>query len=251
LLQRLRQPAAHLVQHPGESALRAASELRPATEPAHVLGRAVGHTPRRDLADSGSRDRNPRQRRAGLRLPDEQRRRAGPRPAQCQRPRQPHEGFVRPVPVAAARRLGLRLRLRQRGDRQNTAVGIGNTNAPLAPNNPIPADRPFHSLSYPDINYTIMRPAALPPSLYTDPQLPTPPPSSPPLTTAWPPSSYPGTLIGDPGVRNPLIYEGYLTAASASPVGTTPASTPASQLLVPPAIPVRRLFQPPDASHPP
>src|SRR5208282_956716 len=147
-------------------------------------------------------------------LPDEQRRRAGPRPAQCQRPRQPHEGFVRPVPVAAARRLGLRLRLRQRGDRQNTAVGIGNTNAPLAPNNPIPADRPFHSLSYPDINYTIMRPAALPPSLYTDPQLPTPPPSS-------------------------------------SPVGTTPASTPASQLLVPPAIPVRRLFQPPDASPPP
>ena len=34
---------------------------------------------------------------------------------------------------------------------------------------PIPADRPFHSLSYPDIDYTIMRPAALPPSAYTDP----------------------------------------------------------------------------------
>ncbi len=31
---------------------------------------------------------------------------------------------------------------------------------------PIPADRPFHSLSYPDIDYTIMRPAALPPSTY-------------------------------------------------------------------------------------
>ena len=31
----------------------------------------------------------------------------------------------------------------------------------------IPADRPFHSLSYPDIDYTIMRPAALPPSLST------------------------------------------------------------------------------------
>jgi len=134
---------------------------------------------------------------------------------------------------------------------QSTAVSIGNTNAPAAPNNPIPADRPFHSLSYPDINYTIMRPAALPPSPYTDPQAMNPPPTSPPLTAAWPPTSYPGTLIADPGVRNPLIYEGYLTAASASPVGTTPASIPASQLLVPPAIPVRRLFQPPDASPPP
>ncbi len=26
------------------------------------------------------------------------------------------------------------------------------------------SERPFHSLSYPDINYTIMRPAALPPA---------------------------------------------------------------------------------------
>ena len=51
------------------------------------------------------------------------------------------------------------------------------------PNNLIPADRPFHSLSYPDINYTIMRPAALPPSAYTDPLTPTTPP-----TPAWPPT---------------------------------------------------------------
>ena len=40
---------------------------------------------------------------------------------------------------------------------QNTAVLTGNPNALAAPHNPIPADRPFHSLSYPDINYTIMR----------------------------------------------------------------------------------------------
>ena len=33
----------------------------------------------------------------------------------------------------------------------------------------IPAERPFHSLSYPDIDYTMMRPAALPPSPYTNP----------------------------------------------------------------------------------
>ena len=30
---------------------------------------------------------------------------------------------------------------------------------------PIAADRPYRSLSYPDINYTVMRPASLPPSL--------------------------------------------------------------------------------------
>ncbi len=29
---------------------------------------------------------------------------------------------------------------------------------------PVAADRPYRSLSYPDINYTIMRPASLPPS---------------------------------------------------------------------------------------
>ena len=38
------------------------------------------------------------------------------------------------------------------------------------PNPPsIPADRPFHSLSYPDLDYTVLRPAALPPSTFTDP----------------------------------------------------------------------------------
>ena len=133
---------------------------------------------------------------------------------------------------------------------QNTAVAIGNTNAPAAPNNPIPADRPFHSLSYPDIDYTVMRPAALPPSLYTDPPAMNPPPTTPPPSPAWPPTSYPppsGPYVGDPGVRNTLLYEGYLTGASANPPGSTPASTPGGPLLVPPAIPVRRLFQPPDA----
>ena len=48
------------------------------------------------------------------------------------------------------------------------ATSPANPNAPTVPNGPIPADRPFHSLSYPDINYTIMRPAALPPSAFTD-----------------------------------------------------------------------------------
>ena len=94
-----------------------------------------------------------------------------------------------------------------------------------------------------------MRPAALPPSQYTDPQLITPP-TTPPTTPAWPPTSYPpaaGPYIGDPGVRNPLLYQGFATNVSANPQGSNPASILASQLLVPPAIPVRRLFQPPDA----
>ncbi len=105
----------------------------------------------------------------------------------------------------------------------------------------IPADRPFHSLSYPDINYTVMRPAQLPPSLYTDPPTPTTPP-----TPAWPPTGYTGNYIGDPGVRNPSLYQGYATNLSATPAGSTPQSNPMTQLQVPPAIPVRRLFQPPD-----
>ena len=105
---------------------------------------------------------------------------------------------------------------------QNTAVQIGNTNAPAAPNNPIPADRPFHSLSYPDINYTIMRPAALPPSAYTDPQINQP---TPPLQ--WPPN-YAGNYTADPGVRNPSLYQGFTTAANANPAGSVPQSTPAT-----------------------
>jgi large repetitive protein len=126
---------------------------------------------------------------------------------------------------------------------QNVAVATSpaNPHAPAAPG-PIPADRPFHSLSYPDINYTIMRPAALPPSAFTDPQMPTTPP-----TPAWPPTGYTGGYIGDPGVRNPSLYQGFATNLSATPMGSTPASNPATQLLVPPAIPARRLFQPPDA----
>ena len=129
---------------------------------------------------------------------------------------------------------------------QNFAVATSpaNPNAPATPNL-IPADRPFHSLSYPDINYTIMRPAALPPSAFTDPLMPTTPP-----TPAWPPTGYTGGYIGDPGVRNPSLYQGFATNASATPPGSNPASIPASQLLVPPAIPVRRLFQPPDYSPP-
>ena len=38
------------------------------------------------------------------------------------------------------------------------------------PTQPVAAERPYRSLSYPDINYTIMRPASLPPSPVVDDQ---------------------------------------------------------------------------------
>ena len=54
-------------------------------------------------------------------------------------------------------------------------------------------ERPFHSLSYPDINYTVMRPATLPPATVASP------PASPYASA---------TYTGDPGVRNPYINPG-------------------------------------------
>ena len=126
-----------------------------------------------------------------------------------------------------------------------------NPNAPATPNG-IPADRPFRSLSFPDINYTILRPAALPPSTYTDPQLPSRPPS--PVWPPGPPGSptgYSGNYIGDPGVRNPSLYQGY-AQGFAGPLlpPRYPSSVPATALMVPPTIPSRRLFQIPDAYNP-
>src|SRR5262249_3392331 len=54
--------------------------------------------------------------------------------------------------------------LRHGGSGYLFAYGNGNTGQLNA------AERPFRSLAYPDINYTIFRPAALPPSLNTLPQ---------------------------------------------------------------------------------
>jgi len=143
----------------------------------------------------------------------------------------------------------------QTGQNLSVLPTTPNPNGPTTPAqamlSPIPADRPFHSLSYPDIDYTIIRPAPLPPSNYTDPQMATAP-SIPPTTAQWPPG-YTGTYTGDPGVRNTLLYEGFPTNLSATPAGSVPQSTPAATgagttpFLLPPPIPVRRLFQPPDA----
>ena len=117
----------------------------------------------------------------------------------------------------------------------NGAVGQNNAVVPIAPVNPtppgygsgIPAERPFRSLSYPDIDYTVMRPATLPPSPFTNP-----------------PSTNPTSYTADPGVRNPNLYPGYPTQSA--PVGG--AAGLGNSRIYPGAIPVRRLFQVPDAN---
>ncbi len=114
------------------------------------------------------------------------------------------------------------------------AVGQNNAVTPIDPLSPmpsgygsgIPAERPFRSLSFPDIDYTVMRPATLPPSIYTNP-----------------PITYQTIYTADPGVRNPNLYPGYATQGI--PTGSVAAGgLPA----YPGAIPVRRLFQVPDAN---
>ena len=139
-----------------------------------------------------------------------------------------------------------------------------NPNGPTTPAqamvSPIPADRMFHSLAYPDIDYTIMRPAQLPPAVYpAPPATPTfqtdPPPNIPAAT--WPPNynnATPNSYTADPGLRNSSIYQGFTSASliAAPNTGTTPQSTPATTgagttpFLLPPMIAPRRLFQPPD-----
>ena len=135
---------------------------------------------------------------------------------------------------------------------QNTDGSDGQSQRPDHPGaamaSPIPADRPFHSLSYPDINYTIMRPAALPPSPYTDPQ-PTATPTIP-----WPPSydTRGTTARATPGCgtrRSTRVHHQPVGVSTGKHAESTPADLGARRpaVLLPPAIPPRRLFQPPDA----
>ena len=133
---------------------------------------------------------------------------------------QPDQGGVRPVPLAAAWRLGLSLRFRGR------IRGTGYAVVPIDPPIPapagygqgIPVERPFRSLSFPDIDYTVMRPATLPPSPFSNP-----------------PSTDPNIYTADPGVRNPQLYPGYTTQNA--PTGFVAASggTPAYPGAVPSA----------------
>jgi large repetitive protein len=122
----------------------------------------------------------------------------------------------------------------------------------------LPAEIPFHSLSFPDIDHTIMRPAALPPGVAVPPgALADPPtatavfytlPDANPLpgtpaamlygtaapgagvTTPWQnPATYAtiplwNTFTGDPGVRNYWLYAGYPSASLELNTGLLPTN---------------------------
>jgi large repetitive protein len=113
------------------------------------------------------------------------------------------------------------LRVRHGGSGYLFAFGSGAVGTPNRAANPrnhlqVAAERPFRSLSFPDINATVLRPAALPPSPY----------SSPPATALPLPASQPSPFVWDSGLKNPYL-----------------AFSAPSQ---PPPIPARRLFQVPD-----
>jgi hypothetical protein len=134
------------------------------------------------------------------------------------------------------------LKLRHGGSGFMFAYGNGNVGDPNTTlgTTLVASERPFRSFSYPDVNYTLMRPAALPPSTST---LMTPwgpafddwdnrtftnsptPPWLPALATGVKPPFK--VYIGDPGVKNPYLF--------------TENNPPQ-----PPPIPARRLFQVPD-----
>lgn len=111
---------------------------------------------------------------------------------------------------------------------------LGDPNSTI-PSTALASERPFHSLSYPDINYTVMRPATLPPSGASSPTATTSPISLDPRVIGPLPTAQPTTppFAWDPGIKNPYLF---LPAAS----GTQPG--------YPPPIPTRRLFEIPDAN---
>jgi hypothetical protein len=131
------------------------------------------------------------------------------------------------------------LKVRHGGSGFLFAYGSGPTGTPnntLTPANlAVASDRPFRSLSFPDIDFTVMRPAALAPSNYSLP------------AHTSPGTVPPGPYASDPGLRNPYLYPGYATGVPPSglSVNNKPPWYPSSWT-VPPAIPTRRLFQNPD-----
>lgn len=127
---------------------------------------------------------------------------------------------------------------------QSGPVGSPNPNgtAPstITKSTTIAAERPFRSFSFPDINFTLLRPAALPPTTSTPLQ-----PWMPTFETwasraraglpTWASAVLPAAVtespfrfyVGDPGVKNPYLFT-------------------ANDPVQPPPIPARRLFQVPD-----
>jgi hypothetical protein len=91
---------------------------------------------------------------------------------------------------------------------QNSAVATPAL-ANIGYNGPIPSERYFRSLSFPDINYTIMRPAALPPSTVSAP-----------------------AMLPDPNSSNPVV----VAVANAQALLYQPASAPSNWYFVNPSL---------------
>ena len=138
-----------------------------------------------------------------------------------------------------------------------------NLSGSVFPTQPVAADRPFRSLSYPDINYTIMRPASLPPApIDPNNNPPTYLGTAPPLpatlmdvtlftylATATAPfvSLQPATFvptaaapyIQDPGIRNPFLDIQYNTGTTAPPYDVSGYNSN-PQVIAPAGTPPRR-----------
>ena len=128
--------------------------------------------------------------------------------------------------------------LNMRGGGTNFLYGFGNAATGSygagVTHGPLDRELPFHSLSFPDITMTIMRPAALTPAATTtlpSPAYPWVPGHAAPLAdNALPVAGF----TWDPGIKNPYYF-------------TTTSTTGSRQVYQPPPIPTRRLFQIPDA----
>lgn len=158
------------------------------------------------------------------------------------------------------------LKLRHGGSGYLFAYGAGPTGsgdftaslAVPATTQPIAAERPYRSLSYPDINYTIMRPASLPPSIVDPNNTPvhfpgTPTPLDPKLAgqfiygvqtgapyvllnPPWAPMNNATNAGGtandfpyaqDPGIKNPYLSTQYVNIkATGNPAPSVPATPP-------------------------
>ncbi|MHC5536736.1 hypothetical protein ACYOEI_00500 [Singulisphaera rosea] len=135
------------------------------------------------------------------------------------------------------------LKLRHGGSGYMFGFGQGGVSSPST----LPMERPFHSLSFPDIDFTVMRPASLPPSGDT-----LPPINTPGVTTgtfsAWT-SAWPSTTPPVPPATVPVPPSAATTAPSAT-TGVVMDPGQKNQLyfmqnnpVQPPPIPPRRLFQ--------
>jgi hypothetical protein len=106
------------------------------------------------------------------------------------------------------------------------------------------AERPFRALSFPDIDYTVMRPAALPPPPSSAIPAPSNSATQIPLQVTSR-ASLSSPLYWDPGVKDPYAAYPYTPATGAAGTDTYPVAS--NGTFAPPDIPPRRLFQIPDA----